>query len=220
MPVDEALAHVARVEQSHDWRAAEELYRQMIHQAPQVVAAHLGLARCLQFQERLEESLLINERALQLDPKSVFAQANVANLLHQLGRLDDSLDRFTTVIAMSPQFAELFVSRGGVLRDMGRAAEAITDFRRAVQLKPDAALYYSNYLYTLLYEHADDPEMLFAEHRAFGERIEQQVEACREHSNFPEPDRRLRIGYSSPNFRDHAVNFFVEPILASHDRRS
>ena len=32
-----------------------------------------------------------------------------------------------------------------------------------------------------------------------------------------DPWRRLRIGYVSPHFRSHAVNFFVEPILDSHD---
>jgi predicted O-linked N-acetylglucosamine transferase (SPINDLY family) len=32
------------------------------------------------------------------------------------------------------------------------------------------------------------------------------------------PLRRLRVGYVSPHFFAHAVNSFVEPILASHDR--
>jgi protein O-GlcNAc transferase len=31
------------------------------------------------------------------------------------------------------------------------------------------------------------------------------------------PNRRLRIGYLSPDFREHVVAFFASPILASHD---
>ncbi len=32
-----------------------------------------------------------------------------------------------------------------------------------------------------------------------------------------DPNRRLRIGYVSPDFRYHAVSFFIEGIIAAHD---
>ena len=33
------------------------------------------------------------------------------------------------------------------------------------------------------------------------------------------PERKLRIGYVSPDFCDHAVNYFFEPLLKLHDRQ-
>ena len=38
------------------------------------------------------------------------------------------------------------------------------------------------------------------------------------HANDPNPDRVLAVGYVSPDFSDHAVSFFLEPILQHHDR--
>src|SRR5262249_34913422 len=34
----------------------------------------------------------------------------------------------------------------------------------------------------------------------------------------PAPDRKLRLGYVSADFRTHAVAFFLEGVLRSHDR--
>ena len=33
----------------------------------------------------------------------------------------------------------------------------------------------------------------------------------------PDPERRLRIGYVSPDFRNHAVSFLLMPLLSNHD---
>ena len=40
------------------------------------------------------------------------------------------------------------------------------------------------------------------------------------HSNNPDPGRRLRVGYVSPDFREHSVRYFLDPLMVGHDRRS
>ena len=34
----------------------------------------------------------------------------------------------------------------------------------------------------------------------------------------PEPERRLKVGYVSPDFRRHSTRHFLLPLLAHHDR--
>ena len=61
-------------------------------------------------------------------------------------------------------------------------------------------------------------QALFQEHRAWGERHADSLLAqAAPHLNDRSANRRLRLGYVSPHFMAHAVNFFVEPILAAHD---
>jgi predicted O-linked N-acetylglucosamine transferase (SPINDLY family) len=73
----------------------------------------------------------------------------------------------------------------------------------------------------LNYDPAYGAQQVFAEHRAWGERFADPLTAASApHANDRTPHRRLRVGYMSANFRDQAVNFFSEPILASHDHRN
>ncbi len=41
----------------------------------------------------------------------------------------------------------------------------------------------------------------------------------KQYKNTPSPNRRLRIGYVSPDFRRHAVSYFSEPLLIEHERQ-
>lgn len=43
--------------------------------------------------------------------------------------------------------------------------------------------------------------------------------ARQSHDNDPDPQRRLRVGYISPDFRRHSVALVFEPFLDSHNRR-
>jgi predicted O-linked N-acetylglucosamine transferase (SPINDLY family) len=60
---------------------------------------------------------------------------------------------------------------------------------------------------------------LHARHRDFARRFEQPLLASRPTlANPRDPERRLRIGYLSPDFRANVVGHYVQPIFANHDR--
>src|SRR6185369_6306709 len=62
------------------------------------------------------------------------------------------------------------------------------------------------------------PEQMFAEHVAWNEKHAKPLAAeIRAHANDRAVDRRLRIGYVSPDFAAHSVADFLEPLLENHD---
>ena len=64
-----------------------------------------------------------------------------------------------------------------------------------------------------------NPEALLAQHREVGRALSEFVGPVRaEHSNHRDPERRLRIGYVSPDLNEHPVSHFLEPVLREHDR--
>jgi predicted O-linked N-acetylglucosamine transferase (SPINDLY family) len=60
---------------------------------------------------------------------------------------------------------------------------------------------------------------VFAEHRRFAGRFEVPLKpGWPKHPNSRDPERRLKIGYVSGDFYRHAVAYFIEPVLAHHDK--
>jgi predicted O-linked N-acetylglucosamine transferase (SPINDLY family) len=97
--------------------------------------------------------------------------------------------------------------------------EAIAQARKALALVPDYLNAYQVLLLAMQYSASVTPEQMYAAHVCFGEQFEAPLRsAWQAHANSCEPSKRLKIGYVSPDFRKHAVAYFIEPILAQHDR--
>ena len=99
--------------------------------------------------------------------------------------------------------------------------EAIRSFRRALELDPRDAVTHSNLAYAVSFLPGFDPAAILAENRRWDQVHGQPLpgtEACRNHLNLADPGRRLRIGYVSPDFREHCQSLFTLPVLTHHDR--
>jgi protein O-GlcNAc transferase len=120
-------------------------------------------------------------------------------------------------LALDPERADAHANLGRALNDQGRFHEAVAAYRRALELDPSLTIVASS---LLLFLHADpsaSPDAIFAEHVAFAERYAEPLRAPRVYAQSREPERRLRLGYVSRDFRLHPVAHFLEPVLMHHD---
>jgi predicted O-linked N-acetylglucosamine transferase (SPINDLY family) len=137
-----------------------------------------------------------------------------------LDRPDASVAVCLRAIELDPALAEAQNNLGNALKDQGRLDEALACFRRAVELKPDYFRAASNLVYNLHFHPDSDARTLQAEHRRWDIRFAAPLaHLIRPHTHEASPDRRLRIGYVSPDFRDHVVGRNLVPLLAEHDHR-
>jgi predicted O-linked N-acetylglucosamine transferase (SPINDLY family) len=216
----EAHSNLGAILQKQD-RLEEALahYRQAISIKPDFAEAYSNQGDALHALGRQDEAVASCRRALEIRPDSAETYNILGNALRELGRLDEAAACGRQALALKPDFAEACNNLGNTLQAQGRLEEALACYRQVLTIKPDSASAYSNLLYTMQYMSSVTPAEAFSEHQRYAERFEAPLKAhWQPHANHRDPERRLRIGYVSADFYNHAVAFFIEPILASHDK--
>lgn len=91
-------------------------------------------------------------------------------------------------------------------------------YRQALALGPANLYAHSSALFASLHDENQSPKALYDAHRSWADRfaVASQTLECAPRSL--DPERRLRIGYLSSDFRNHACARFTLPILRAHDR--
>jgi protein O-GlcNAc transferase len=177
---------------------------------------HFELARKLQRQGDPGEALKHFRRASELSPDSIESINAIGNCHRDLGELAESVAAYRRVLEARPDHSLAHNNLAVTLQDQGNLDEAIASFRRSLEIQPNDPKVHSNLLLCLNYHDAYSPEQIADEHRAFGRRFGlAKPQALRRTAS---PDGRIRIGYLSPDFRQHSVAFFIWPVLQQHDR--
>ena len=182
-----------------------------------VAYSNLGMA--LQEAGQRDQAIAALERAIALDPSYVESYNHLGNVLRKAGRLDEASAAYRRAIALVPDYAYAYNNLGGVYKEQGRLDLGLACLRRAVELKPDFAQAASNRLFDLHFHPDHDAQAILAEHRAWALRFAAPLAAaiC-PHPRDDAPDRRLRVGFVSPDFRGHPVGQLLLQLFTHHDR--
>ena len=154
--------------------------------------------------------------ALRYRPRQTASLNNLALAYKHLGRFEESEAALEQAVVIEPTDAELHTNLGEVLKAQGKVSAGLIALRRAVELRPDLVAARSNLLLLLHYEPGHDPAAVYAAHCLFGRDFD-QPSAHVAFSSVVDRHRRLRVGYVSPDFRQHPVARFIEPVLRAHD---
>jgi len=107
---------------------------------------------------------------------------------------------------------------GNVYKDLGYMDLALDCYAKALGRRPSDGDQ-SNFLYTLLYDPGHDHAEVAEEHKNWGRTYADPLRPKDISFEYdPDPQRRLRIGYVSGHFWDHAAALFSLPMILAHDR--
>ncbi|HEY9843028.1 MAG TPA: tetratricopeptide repeat protein [Candidatus Obscuribacterales bacterium] len=204
------------LQQQHRYPEALAAYLRAERLEPGNVKIQLNLAETLLTLGRYPEALECCQAALRFDPTHAEIHNNLGIILEFQGHFSQAIAAYHREIALNPGNPKVYNNLANALRATGQLDQALAAYRRAMELQPDYAVAEANLPLTLNYLELP-PERIYAEHRAWGERMLSKYPPTGGHANLPDPERRLRVGYLSTVFRDHVGSFFIEPILRAHD---
>ena len=165
-----------------------------------------------------EPAIRAFRRALELRPNDAQLYNALGECLQEMERNAAAIDAYRQALRCNPRYGEAHSNLGRALEKVGSLHEGIWHYRQASQLEPHSPKVHSNLLYALSYNVLLDPPAMLAAHQEWDQRFggPQKARTFSHHPD-PDPDRTLRIAYLSPDFRQHAVSFFFEPLLQHHD---
>jgi predicted O-linked N-acetylglucosamine transferase (SPINDLY family) len=184
------------------------------------VAAIYNLGTALQSDGQTAASVAAFRRVIQLNPGHVDARSNLGNALRNLGDLGGAAELLSEAVALQPRNAIAHNNLGNVLKDQGKIDQALAAFHRAIELDPSFCDAHTNLLLTLHYSTSATAAEIFRALRewdqAHAASLTSLLDTAQVHRY---PNRPLRVGYLSADFRDHAVCRFALPLVTNHDPR-
>ncbi len=193
-------------------------YQEAVRLSPAEAVLHFNLGKALFRVGQVDAALDAFRASLALDPRRPEAHANLAVVLEMKGRYEEALAGCQAALAIDPACSAAYAVMANVYGAAGQVELAEGACRESLRLHPSAEIH-SNLIFAL-HRH---PNYGARELRAELDRWNQLYAAPLQsaipaHAHGEDPERRLRIGYVSPDFKQHPVGRFLLPVLMNHRR--
>ncbi len=198
--------------------SASRCFRKAVQLNPNSVSALNNLGLSLINLGSFDEAETWFKKSITIKPDFMGAYINLGMMLTRQGKLTEAVYHLKKATALDSNHPQAQHALAVALLNQARVDEAMIWFKKSLQEKPDAAVTHSDFLFGMHYQDRIDPIALFLHHLLWASQHAAPSNKYQLFTNDRSSHRRLRIGYLSPDFRDHSVAHFIEPIIASHNR--
>ena len=222
-------------------------FKKAITLNPQHHEAYNNLGNAFSSQRKLDEAIEAFNKAISFKPDYTEAYNNLGVALKAQGKLDEAIKAFTKAIVFKPNLPGVYNNLASALFSQGKLDKGIEASRNALRIKPDYALARAEKLWQQAHicdwlELKDNrrflkdlgitdgfvpPFRVLSFEDAPDRHFQRSVNYAQK--NYPkktitpaarpaEKPQRLRIGYFSADFHNHAAMYLMAHVFAAHDK--
>ncbi len=195
----------------------------VLSMTPSSISAMTNKGLALQGLGQFPEAREVYDKILEIAPQQAEALNNIGNVLVGQGELHQSISYYQRAVKSKPAFVQASINLAWALIQNGLQQEAEDCFKKIIALAPSQVHIYSDFLFNLNY----NPDMSPSEHfeaahgwwrnytNKFPAALSQLKRSGAEHLTTSHSSKKhLRLGFISPDFREHAVATFLTPLIA------
>ena len=135
-PSQQQLNSLVKYYQAGLFVDAEKLSISITTEFPKHQFALKVLAAVLKKNGKINESLIVSQKSVKLDPQDTKAHNILGTTLQELGRLDEAEASYRKAIELKPDYVEAYSNLGIVLKYLNKFDEAEASYRKIIELKP------------------------------------------------------------------------------------
>lgn len=204
--------------QSGNWQRALQLLSRAAHNAAGSAEIRSDFGRTLHACGDPAAAVSQLEAALRIDPTRAGDAVLLGDCYLASGQSEKGQTAYQAALQIDPDNLPALFAINHALMTQGKMEAGLRAWKDALERDPGPRPH-SDFLLAANCLPQIDRDLLFQEHLAFAERFERPLRAgWTPHPHRRDPERRLRIGYVSADFRRHAVGLFLMPMLQEHDR--
>ena len=196
---------------------AESQYKRAIAVDSASVEALSNLALLYEDMQDFDNALECIESACRFDDNDERLAYNHAKILVSLRQYSDAEAIYKKILEKNPDFSEAAVNLGNLYLLAGKANEAQGLYEHACASRPDFHDACSNMLMSLNYTNNHSNEEIRDKHFSWARKKEKNIKRLEARSHIDQDMGALKVGYVSPDFRNHSVAYFFEGILKNSD---
>lgn len=160
----------------------------------------------------------VQNEIISIWPRKAETHSDLGTVYQAMGRNQEAIAAYEVALQINPRLAATLNSLGSAYLNQGEFERAERCYRQCLAATSGDLQARSNLLMLLNYLPDADAATVFKEHIEWGRIAEARIPRLELIEPLSDPQRRLRVGYLSPDFREHSVAAFIEPVLTHHDR--
>jgi protein O-GlcNAc transferase len=196
-------------------------FRIALKQRPDMAEIHFNLGSALNSMGRFDEAIAEYRQTIRLKPDWIKVYGNLSAALSETHATHAAIAVCQQALRIKPNHSGAYNNLGVIYKNIGQLDDAVNAFRTAIRINPVDLFAHDTLLFCLNYHPDYSSGAIYEElvdwNRQHAAPLKQFTTP---HAQNRDPERRVKIGYVSADFREHVVGRNLLPLFKQHQHEA